>query len=221
MSTRNSCQVRTALIALVILCSSANASAAGLVIDDFEDGPIALIRNSEPDIDFLQTGLDPDHVLGGQRRFIVDGLFDTFGQYAVIEQGTLDTNAGRGEVRVSYDWDPINVSRQQFLRIDILGSWFEWPNLPRINFGAPLLVTGQTNHSPIPGGTMFLVPLSSLPPISGNPNAARVEGMGLTWQAVLGPHISLIAVVPEPTTLALLVAATPLALLRVRCSNPT
>jgi hypothetical protein len=75
-------------------------NAAAVVIDDFSVGPITVVG---PDVQ-TQSGLDPDHVLGGSRLFNVGQS----GSGSVLEidppRGLVFESSGRGYFQLQYDF---------------------------------------------------------------------------------------------------------------------
>jgi hypothetical protein len=80
--------MRGFFILAAFLCV-ATPSVRAIVIDDFTVGPIHLERNAGVAVSHIQTGLDPAHVLGGQREIVL-GQFYENGQ--VLD---IDTSAQR------------------------------------------------------------------------------------------------------------------------------
>jgi hypothetical protein len=238
----SSAKVRVAVspraFAVLSVCMAWTASAsATIIIDDFDTGPITVTRTSLPAVTHLQTGLDPSHVIGGSRQISINGHFGDFGQTLTVDatQGHLKAfGPNNGDVRVTYGVDaPLNLNLAalsgQVLRIEAILSnpTFEWPSLPFIIFGsqnggsAIYGVTGPA-HTPIPGGGAFDIPLSPPGAVQGNPDLTAITSIRIQYLEPVPERIlTLLAIVPEPTTLALLTAAAPLAMLRARCSIPT
>lgn len=75
------------LITPVLMCCTSDSCHA-LVIDDFEMGSLVVERTGDSSQEAAQTGLDPAHVLGGNR-------YVTVGQFGSATQTlTVDPNAG-------------------------------------------------------------------------------------------------------------------------------
>jgi hypothetical protein len=71
------------------LCVVTASSVQAIIIDDFTVGPIHLERNGGVAVNQIQTGLDPVHVLGGQRSLVLGQNYED-GQ--VLD---IDTSARR------------------------------------------------------------------------------------------------------------------------------
>lgn len=69
-----------------LICAAPTANA--IVIDDFTVGPVHLERNAGVGVPLLQTGLDPAHVLGGQRDIVLGANYNN-GQ--VLEIDTIES----------------------------------------------------------------------------------------------------------------------------------
>ena len=63
--------IRTALLLVVVLGCSLSVQATPIVIDDFSEGPLHVVKMGGTPVMFTQTGLSPEHVFGGQRAGIV------------------------------------------------------------------------------------------------------------------------------------------------------
>jgi hypothetical protein len=59
-----------------------------VVIDDFSVGPIHLERNAGVPVSQIQTGLDPAHVLGGQRDIILGA---NYGNGQILDINTAES----------------------------------------------------------------------------------------------------------------------------------
>lgn len=78
---------RTVKTMLVVLAAMGACSCGyAIVIDDFSVGPIQLVRGSSP-VTFVQSGLDPTRVIGGERAFVL-GAFGAVGQRAEVDLST-------------------------------------------------------------------------------------------------------------------------------------
>ena len=210
---------------------------AMLIIDDFNTGPITLTRTSEPQVTFQQTGLDPNHVIGGSRNITVNGHFSTYNQTMTVDAvaGELQAASHEGTVSIRYGGvnGPLNLNlaarSSQFLRIDVtshpMGIWGAG-NSPFIFFGTPtnrvFYGIAEPDYTPIPGGAMFLIPLFPLHPsqVEGSPNLNSISGIEILFSdAFPTKKLTLVAIVPEPTTVALLTTIVPFAMLRLRRSR--
>jgi hypothetical protein len=59
-----------------------------IVIDDFTVGPVQLMRNAGVAVPLTQTGLDPAHVLGGQRDLV---LGENYSNGQILEINTAES----------------------------------------------------------------------------------------------------------------------------------
>jgi hypothetical protein len=85
-------------IVAILLCATATSQA--VVIDDFSVGPTLLVRNASVAVAQIQTGLDPNHVLGGQRDILLGQFYEnpqTFEIDTTRSQMTL-THGGPGKL---------------------------------------------------------------------------------------------------------------------------
>jgi hypothetical protein len=214
-----------------ILCAAwTSVASAALIIDDFDTGPISLTRSSFPAVTELQTALDPNHVIGGSRQISINGHFADFGQSLTVDatQGHLKAyGPNNGDIRVSYGAQaPLNLNLAalsgHFLRIEGIGNPLTlWPSMPYIIFtsqngGSALYGVAGPAHTPIPGGAAFEIPLSSPGALQGNPDLTHITGIQIQYVEPTPERIlTLVAIVPEPTSLVLLAAAAPLVWLGV------
>jgi hypothetical protein len=116
----------------------------------------------------------------------------------------------------------------QFLRLDVLGNPLGWgPGGPlSINFGTPTHYAtygiAELDYTPVPGGAIFLIPLFPLhaSQVTGSPNLNSISEIEIRFSDAFPAHeLTLVAIVPDPATVALLTAIAPFAILRLRRSR--
>ena len=101
--------MRKRLILMLASCLIVGAKPVlGITIDDFSVGPIIVERTGASGVTQLQSGLDPEHVIGGSRRFIV-GDSGAVGQAAEVDTVARELrfyiDLGLGYHRLTYGAD--------------------------------------------------------------------------------------------------------------------
>lgn len=102
------------LLVLALSLINGAKSAHGVIIDDFSVGPIVVERTGASGVTQSQSGLDPAHVVGGSRRFIV-GDSGAAGQRAEVDtiarELRFQIGSGLGYHRLTYGAEtPLNLN---------------------------------------------------------------------------------------------------------------
>ena len=208
--------------AAAIFFVAAQASAV-VVIDDFSIGPITVARTGATVATATQTGLDPAHVLGGRREITV-GAFGAATQTLIIDvvtgefQASVVGTPGYFTIKYGSDAQPLN------LNLLALGNGFLFETLappsavgrlPDLRLysssgsGHVDATDGVATATPS-GGTAIFVPFSEISPSSfGTLDLTAITSIQIDDGRVSTPiRLSSVSIVPEPSTLALLAAAT-------------
>jgi len=185
---------------------------AGILIDDFETGSIDVSRLGGSVVEETQTGLDPSHIIGGERLITVGQSGDA-PQHLNIDAGQLKFNSGDsfGYFQVAYG------SSTSPLNLDLLASGanafvldFEAPYVPlarivlRSSTGSENPSIGNFDTVFFPSGlARVVVPFDAY----GSVDLRQVEEIVLDVSRVrpLSQIAFLrIATIPEPSSVCLL-----------------
>jgi hypothetical protein len=97
---------------LTLLAAADQATA--VIIDDFSVGPVTVTRDGATAATSTQTGLDPGHVLGGNRNIVV-GEFGASSQSLTIDSAlrelrfTAPTGGGYFDLEYGSEAQPLNI----------------------------------------------------------------------------------------------------------------
>lgn len=191
--------------AVLAVCSRPTLALAGVLIDDFSEGPITVTRTGGAYSE-TQTGLDANRVIGGSRLF----EFEQFGaevQTATVGGGTLQltsTPAPGGSTLVYFalmwgsDTKPLGIDLKadggNRLHADIVAGY-----PPRLYLGSPGGLESRGDFDA--NGDIFFADLL------GSADLSNVSWISLATGRSLGYEIGALQVVPEPATLVLAAAA--------------
>jgi hypothetical protein len=210
---------RSSLACALLLALAAARPATAVTIDDFSVGPITLTRTGATAAAAQQTGLDPNHVLGGARDITVGASGGDAGQSVTIDtaarqlQFTIDTSLGYFDLVYGSMAQPLNVDLtadgSDAFRIDFskTGSHISLQRLSVFTAGADGTLSGSNSNvlkATLPDGRVRVeYPFSAFPGV----NFSAVERIGLGFVRVSNaddPVILGIVTVPEPAASTLL-----------------
>ena len=213
--------VSVGLILSALLLCGIVGDARAVVVDDFEVGPFSIARPADTFID--QTGLDPEHVVGGQRRPIFDiGTLGTPTLELEVTPGTDDGASIHLPAGARLSWttaylDDVNdidftTDGHDAFQVTVSAAPASGVSVGFFAANDPIPGTQSALMYPISGPGQYLFPFADFQPYSGQvlPDFGSLDALALyvnstDFTAVTVPTTVTISdvrtvQVPEPAT---------------------
>lgn len=202
------------LAAILLYFGTTATSVQAIVVDDFSVGPIHLERNAGVAVTATQTGLDPAHVLGGQRDIVLGRNYsngqvldiDTTEQRLTLSAGPSPALAGLeliyGSRTTPLGADLTAAGHDRFV-LDFDGSTASLIRMVVTSRSGAALIEDAVSVSSYYDGKKATIPFAEFSGVDFT-NVASVE---LEFFRHRGTTLRSIYTIPEPLTAWLLTGA--------------